>query len=143
MSGARIPPQPAATPISGARALALVLVGLGMGVLGTVVALTALTQRASYGDGLMAVLQAELAQLRQQARRGDACEPGEVERARSRLALLAADIPRAFPAGGSAMQQMSAELGSAVAATTADCQALSTRLSVIDQSCQTCHTQFR
>jgi cytochrome c556 len=135
-------PAPPGT-ISGARALALVVVGLMTGIIGTVVAMTALTQRAAYGDGLMAVLQAEFGQLRRQVRQGSGCDPAEVERARSRLALLATDIPRAFPTGGSGMRQMSGELGATLAPVVADCNALPARIGTIDRACQACHAQFR
>lgn len=145
MSEARTTPRPVSAPgaVSGSRVLALLLVGLGIGVLGTVVTMSALSRRANYGDGLMAVLQAEFGQLRQQARRGSQCTLVESERARSRLALLSADIPRAFTTGGSAMREMSDELLAATVAPVSDCAALPARITAIDQACDACHAQFR
>lgn len=137
-------PRPA-TPgaVSGARVLALLVVGLGIGVLGTVVSMSALSRRADYGDGLMAVLQAEFGQLRREARRGSQCTLDEGERARSRLALLSADIPRAFTGGGSAMREMSDDLLAVTVAPLTDCAALPARITAINQACNACHTQFR
>jgi hypothetical protein len=129
--------------ISGARALALVLVGLAIGVLGTVVTMTASTRHATYANGLMAVLQAELGRLRQQARHGTRCTLAEGERARSRLALMSSDIPRAFARGGSAMREMSDELLAVTTTPLTDCAALPARITAIDQACDACHSQFR
>lgn len=136
-------PVPPSGAMNGSRMLALLLVGLGIGIVGTVTTLSALARRANYGDGLMAVLQAEFGQLRQQARRGAQCTLDETERARSRLALLATDIPRAFPTAGSAMHKMSDELLAVAVAPIADCAALPGRIATIDEACKACHSQFR
>lgn len=141
MSGGAAP-TPAPRPANAGRALALLLIGVFIGGLGTLVVVQSLNQRTGYADGLMAVLQHEFGQLRRAARGGQ-CEPARTDRARNRILVLASDIPHAVDAGSSAVQQMSLDLQQAATSSAADCQALARQLQQIDQACKACHTQFR
>lgn len=133
---------PAAAGSSGARALALLLVGLLLGAMLTVTLLRSSSQGARYPQGLMAVLQYDYEQLRRQARQ-PTCDLAGAERARARIVLLAADIPSALRNQGSAVRSMTDDLLAASSTPLAACDVLSQAVRRIDDACRACHTQLR
>lgn len=135
---------PPTTGSSGARALALLLIGLFLGAMVTLVAMQSLRQKSGYADGLMAVLQHHHNQIRQQVRRGS-CNPPELERSWSRLQALAQDIPQALPAHGSLVQEMTDDLVAALRLPEGSdaCSVMAQVSNATEQACKACHTQLR
>jgi uncharacterized protein HemX len=129
---------------SGARALALLLIGLFLGVMVSVVVMQASQQKSGYADGLMAVLQQHHNLLRQQVHRGS-CETSRVETALHRLQMLAPDIVDALSKRGSLVQEMTDDLIEAarVPADAQVCEYLPKLVTAVEQACKACHSQLR
>jgi hypothetical protein len=137
---------PPAQPSSGARALALLLIGLFIGAMVSLVASRSFQQKASYSVGLMTVLQQHHAALRSQVRRGQ-CDLPSAQLALDRLRLLTPDINQALADRGSLVAAMTDDLADAIALPGTDpaalCAALPAAVSAIDVACKACHSQLR
>lgn len=133
---------PVAPHSSGARALALLMIGLFLGAMLMLVAIQTLQQKSGYVDGLMAVLQHHHAQLRTQVRRGQ-CEIHSAQLSLQRLTQLTPDIATALAKHGALVQSMTDDLARAVSSPADLCAELPKIVSNIDSACKACHSQLR
>jgi cytochrome c556 len=129
------------------RVALLVLLGLAIGIIGTVFAMNALRERSNpMPHAVMATLGFHRHQL-QQSIKGQHCDAaGTLDQLRH-LAFAADDIPAAFPDVPPPFLDNAKHLNSAVqnalAAAPADCPALAAALKPVDAACEECHRQYR
>ncbi|HXP00870.1 MAG TPA: cytochrome C [Luteibacter sp.] len=128
------------------RPLLLVILGLVVGAMGAIFALSALHQETPFHRGVMAVMQHHMGALRANVR-AKQCDAKVSAGRLARMRDTAGDIREAFPdmdapfyAAGDTLVRA---LDGATAAPPASCEALSTALSRIGEACQACHRQYR
>lgn len=130
------------------RWLAMLLIGLFMGVVGAVVAIGALRQGTPYNDAVMAMLGRQTGALRSMREAGR-CEAPEIARRLRLMQAVAGETDAAFlPVGDDALfRRYSAALSSAIDAALArapgDCDALAGAMQDIGGACKACHDDFR
>ena len=144
--------NPPAKPNPNARYLFLLLIGLVLGIVGTVMTLQAIESGKSWRDrypmATMHLLQAHSAQLGAKLD-GNRCEVTDSLPHLQALRTLANDLEPAFPsladdarfAGHAAA--MRASLDRALASPPAGCEALKEAASTVGKSCRDCHQDFR
>lgn len=128
------------------RAALLIVLGLVIGILGTVFTMRALGERNPFPPALMVTMGYHRHQL-QQAIKTQHCEANANQGQLQHLQMSAADIPVAFPDAPQPFQDLATQLHTAVhkAVQSApnDCPALIAALKPVDQTCQQCHQQYR
>lgn len=128
------------------RAALLIVLGLVIGILGTVFAFSALHQRTPLPKAVMTVMAYHASTLHH-AVKTQQCDPATTRVQLARLASAAQDIPGAFPGVEQPFLDAAGKLQSAadaaVAAAPATCTALTTALAPVDEACDSCHKQFR
>lgn len=128
------------------RAALLIVLGLAIGVLGSVFAMRALSERNPFPQALMVTMGFHRHQL-QQAVKGQHCEAGANLNQLQHMQMIAADVPAAFPDAPQPFKDLSGQLHSALQkaaqSAPADCPALAAALKPVDQACQQCHQQYR
>jgi len=149
-------PQSSGTPPAksnpNARYLFLLLIGLVLGIVGTVMTLQAIESGKSWRDhypqATMHLLQAHSAQMTGKLK-GNRCEVSDSLPHLQALRTLANDLEPAFP--GLADDRrfaehaagMRATLDRALANPPAGCAALEEAASAVGESCRSCHVDFR
>ena len=143
---------PPAKPNTNARYLFLLLIGLVLGIVGTVMTLQAIdsgkTWRDRYPMATMHLLQAHSAQMAGKLK-GNRCEVTDSLPHLQALRTLANDLEPAFPslADDSRFADhaagMRARLDQALANPPAGCEALKEAASSVGESCRACHLDFR
>ncbi len=128
------------------RAALLILLGLAIGIVGTVFAMNALRQRNPLPKAVMSVMAHHMGTL-QQARKAQRCEAAANLEQLQRLRSASLDIGDAFP---DAPQDFTATAGhlhdalqAAIQAAPADCPALAAALKPVGDACESCHRQYR
>jgi cytochrome c556 len=128
------------------RAALLIVLGLAIGIVGTVFAMRALSARNPFPPALMVTMGFHRHQL-QQAVKGQHCEAAANLDQLQHLKMIAADIPAAFPDApqpfNDLARQLRGALQTAAQSAPADCPALAAALKPVDQVCTQCHQQFR
>jgi cytochrome c556 len=128
------------------RPLLLVILGLVVGAMGAIFALSALHQETPFHRGVMAVMQHHMGALRANVR-AKQCDAKVSAGRVARMRDTAGDIREAFPDMDApfyaAGDTLVTALDGATAAPPATCEALSTALSRIGEACQACHRQYR
>ncbi len=128
------------------NAALLLLLGLAIGVLGTVFAMNSLRQRDPFPRAVMGVMAHHLGAL------GHAVKTQQCDAAGNREHLLrlqstAGDIPAAFPGAEKPFTDAAAKLRTALEqANHADvdsCAALAAAIKPVGEACKACHQQFR
>lgn len=143
---------PPAKPNTGARYLFLLLIGLVLGIVGTVMTLQAIdsgkTWRDRYPLATMHLLQAHSAQMGGKLK-GNRCEATDSLPHLQALRSLANDLEPAFPGLADDSRfadhaaNLRASLDRALASPPANCEALKEAASSVGESCRSCHLDFR
>ncbi|WP_329740777.1 cytochrome C [Dyella sp. A6] len=128
------------------RAALLIVLGLAIGILGTVPVMNVLNQRNPMPKAVMITMGYHMHQLQDElkAKRCDATASlGQLQH----MQAIAGDIPAAFPNTPKAFVEdtthLQQALGAAVQAAPADCPALAVVLKPVGHACQSCHQAFR
>lgn len=128
------------------RAALLIVLGLAIGIIGTVFTMRALDERNPYPNALMVTMGFHRHQL-QQAVKGQHCDAAANLDQLQHMQMIAGDIPAVFPDAPQPFQDLASHLRTALqnAAQSApsDCPALVTALKPVDQACKECHQQYR
>lgn len=130
------------------RYVVLLLIGLFMGAMGAVAAVSALRQGTPYDDAVMTVLSRQTGAMRAM-REGGRCETPEITRRLHILRNVAGEANEAFlPVGDDELfRKHSASLVAAadrsLASPPNDCDTLAAALSDIGAACKACHEDFR
>lgn len=128
------------------RAALLIVLGLVIGILGTVFTMRALSERNPFPEALMVTMGFHRHQLGQ-AVKGQRCEAATNLDQLQHMQMIAADIPAAFPDAPQPFKDLAGKLHTslqtAVQSAPADCPALAAVLKPVDQVCQECHQQYR
>lgn len=128
------------------RAALLIVLGLFIGVVGTVFALNALRQHQPLSHTVMSMMDHHAGELRA-ALKAQRCESAPVRQHLTRLLETQADIGDAFPGVDQPFLDEATKLHdktqAALDAAPADCKALAAALKPIGETCQSCHQQYR
>lgn len=120
------------------RWIALLVVGIFMGVLGTTTSLSIVAQQKHYPRALMTVMDYQLRSLA--PRKAVACDPEQLQARKARLTLLAGDIALATD-DSAQMRSLAGDFAAAL--TPLSCASLDRDLARIAESCDACHQQMR
>lgn len=130
------------------RFVVMLLIGLFMGAVGTVVAISAMRQGTPYNDAVMTMLGRQSGALRAM-REAARCEAPEIARRLDIMRSVASETDAAFlPVGDDQLfQRHSTALNEAIAKAVAnppvDCDTLGTAMASIGGTCKGCHEDFR
>ncbi|KRE92482.1 cytochrome C [Frateuria sp. Soil773] len=128
------------------RAALLILLGLVIGVLGTVFAMKALRQRDPFPQAVMSVMAHHVGAIKRDLK-AQRCDAAQSREHLLRLQSTAADIPAAFAGVDQPFLdeagKLSRHLQEAVQAAPADCAALAAAIKPVGETCQSCHQQYR
>lgn len=128
------------------RAAFLIVLGLAIGIIGTVFSMRALNERNPLPHAVMVTMGFHRHQL-QQAIKGQRCEAAANLAQLQHMQMTAGDISAAFPDAPPPFQDLAGHLRTALQTAAqsapADCPALATALKQVDQVCSECHRQYR
>jgi cytochrome c556 len=128
------------------RAALLIVLGLAIGIIGTVFTMRALDERNPYPEALMVTMGFHRGQL-QQAVKGQHCDATANLDQLQHMQMIASDIPAVFPDTPQQFQDFASHLRSALQSAArsapADCPALIAALKPVDKACKDCHQQYR
>lgn len=131
------------------RMVVMLLLGVFIGGLGAVTAISAMRQKTPVSKAVMAVSGHHLRALDAMVESGR-CEADAVDSRLRTLRAVAHDIDAVFlPGSGDDSQfriysgDLRAALEGAIGATPADCPALAAQLKTIGAACKACHEDFR
>ncbi|QNK02348.1 cytochrome c [Dyella telluris] len=128
------------------RSALLLVLGLVIGIVGTVFAMNALQERQPYSHSLM-VTMAHHAGALSAAVKAQKCDAAQSQQHLTRLLETQADIGEAFPGVDQPFKDEAAKLRektqAAIQAAPADCAALAAAIKPIGETCQSCHQQYR
>ena len=128
------------------RAALLIVLGLAIGIVGTVFAMNALSQRNPFPHAVMAVMAHHSGELRN-AIKAQRCEAASNKEHLERMLSTSADIVPAFPGVDQAFADEAAQLHTHLQAATqsapTDCAALAAALKPVGDACQSCHQKYR
>ncbi|HET6804488.1 MAG TPA: cytochrome c [Frateuria sp.] len=129
-----------------ARSALLILLGLVIGVLGTVFAMKALGNRNPMPHAVMTVMGHHMGALGQAVKTRQ-CDAAQINDHLLRLQSTASDIPVAFPGAEQDFldhsNRLRTELQAAVQAHPTDCAALARAVKPVGDACESCHQQYR
>jgi cytochrome c556 len=128
------------------RAALLIVLGLAIGIIGTVFTMRALDERNPFPQALMVTMGFHRGQL-QSAVKGQRCDATANLDQLQHMQMIAKDIAPAFPDAPPQFQDFASHLNSALQhaaqAAPTDCPALLAALKPVDQACKECHQQYR
>lgn len=128
------------------RAALLIVLGLAIGIIGTVFAMQALEERNPLPHAVMVTMGLHRHQL-QVAVKGQHCDMTTNVEQLQHMQMIAKDIPAAFPDAPQPFMDLASHLHAALQTAAqgapADCPALATALKPVDQVCSDCHRQYR
>jgi cytochrome c556 len=128
------------------RAALLIVLGLVIGIIGTVFTMRALSERNPFPEALMVTMGFHRHQL-QQAVKGQRCDAAANLDQLQHMQMIATDIPAAFPDAPQPFKDLAGQLHTALQhaaqSAPADCPALVAALKPVDQACTQCHQQYR
>lgn len=129
-----------------ARSALLLLLGLAIGILGTVFAMKALADRNPMPHAVMTVMGHHMGALGQ-AVKSRQCDAAQANDHLLRLQSTATDIPAAFPGGEQDFLdhagRLRTALQDAVQAHPTDCPTLAKAIKPVGEACDSCHQQYR
>lgn len=129
-----------------ARSALLILLGLVIGILGTVFAMKALSNRNPMPHAVMTVMGHHMGALGQ-AVKARQCDAAQMNDHLLRLQSTAADIPAAFPGAEQDFLdhagRLRTALQDAVQAHPTACAALAQAIKPVGDACKSCHQQYR
>lgn len=128
------------------RAALLILLGLVIGVMGTVFSLNAMHDHEPISHSVMHLMEHHAGALAL-AVKAKQCDAAQTQMHLTRLLETSADLKEAFPGVDQPFLDEEAKLReqiqSAVQAAPADCPSLAAALKPIGETCQSCHQQYR
>jgi cytochrome c556 len=131
------------------RLIATLLLGLAIGIFGTVSVIGAMKQQIPYSHAVMAVSAQHFGALRKMSESGK-CEADPIALHLRTLRVLADDLEPAFlPTGGddALFKQHGIDyakrLDGAIASAPATCEALGTAIGSVGAGCKACHQDFK
>lgn len=128
------------------RAALLIVLGLMIGVIGTVFSMNALRDRNPLPHSVMAVMSHHLGELSNSVK-AQQCEATKTRAQLSSLLSISQDIGPAFPGVDKpfldAADKLHATIQTAALASPADCPALAIALKPIGEACHSCHQLYR
>jgi cytochrome c556 len=128
------------------RAALLIVLGLAIGIIGTVFTMRALNERNPLPHALMVTMGFHRHQL-QEVVKGQRCDATTNLEQLQHMQMIAGDIPAAFPGAPPPFQDLASHLRSALQTAAqsapADCPALVAALKPVDGVCKECHQQYR
>lgn len=128
------------------RAALLIVLGLAIGIIGTVFVMQALSERNPVPKAVMVTMGFHRYQL-QQAIKGGQCEASATLDQLQHMQMIAADIPAVFPGAPKPFNDLASHLRTALQTASQsepkDCPALTAAIKPVDQVCQQCHQQYR
>jgi cytochrome c556 len=128
------------------RAAILIVLGLVIGMMGTVFSMNALRERNPFPHAVMSVM-AHHAGALSLAIKSQRCDATEARQHLTRLLQTSADIPQAFPGMDQPFLDEVAKLHdkaqAALDASPSDCKSLAAVTKPIGEVCQSCHQQYR
>jgi hypothetical protein len=123
-----------------------ILLGLVIGIIGTVSVMNTLHERNPLPHAVMSVM-AHHAGALHTAVRAQRCDAVQTRQHLTRLLETQADISEAFPGVDQPFLDEAAKLHdktrAALQASPADCAALAAAIKPVDEVCQSCHQQYR
>ncbi|MCX7513524.1 cytochrome c [Frateuria hangzhouensis] len=129
-----------------ARSALLILLGLVIGILGTVFAMKALGNRNPMPHAVMTVMGHHMGALGQAVKSGQ-CDAAQINDHLLRLQSTSGDIAAAFPSAEQDFLDHAGRLRNAlqdaVQAHPTDCAALAKVTKPVGDSCKSCHQQYR
>lgn len=124
----------------------LIVLGLAIGIVGTVFAINALHDRQPYSHTVMTTM-AHHAGALSEAIKAQKCNAAQSQHHLTRLLETQADLDEAFPGVDQPFKDEVAKLRektqAALLAAPADCAALAAVMKPIGQTCESCHQQYR
>ena len=128
------------------RSALLIVLGLVIGIVGTVFAMNALHERQPYSHTLMMTM-AHHAGALSAAVKAQQCDAAQAQHHLTRLLETQGDMTEAFPGVDQPFKDEIAKLHektqAALQAAPATCAALATAIKPIGETCQSCHQQYR
>jgi cytochrome c556 len=128
------------------RAALLIVLGLVIGIVGTVFAMNALSQRNPFPHAVMAVMAHHLTELHT-AVKTQHCDATQSRERLTTLLAVSSDVGPAFPGVEQpfldAANHLHAQVQGALQAAPADCAALAAAIKPVGDSCQSCHQKYR
>jgi cytochrome c556 len=128
------------------RAALLIVLGLAIGILGTVFGMNALHEHEPLSHSVMTLMDHHAGALRQ-AVKTKQCDAAQAQLHLTRLLETSADIKEAFPGVDQPFLDEATKLHehiqAAVQAAPADCTALAAAIKPIGETCKSCHDQYR
>ncbi|AIF48970.1 cytochrome c [Dyella japonica] len=128
------------------RSALLLVLGLAIGIVGTVFAMNALQERQPYSHHLMMTM-AHHAGALSAAVKAQKCDAAQSQQHIARLLETQTDLGEAFPGVDQPFKDEAAKLRektqAAIQAAPADCAALAAAIKPIGETCQSCHQQYR
>lgn len=128
------------------RAALLIVLGLAIGIIGTVFSMNAIKQRNPFPHAVMVVMAHHVGDLRN-AVKAQRCEATQNHEQLGRLLAASTDISAAFPGVDQGFtdeaQHLHSQIQAAVQSAPADCAALTAALKPVGEACQSCHQKYR
>ena len=130
------------------RLIVLFLIGLAVGALGTLVAISALNRQTAWSHATMAVIGQQMKAM-DQAVKANRCTSGDFAPRLQTLRLVANDIEAAFadevddPQFNRYAADLRAAADAALAAPPGTCKAANAALNSLGKACDSCHREFR
>ncbi|WP_109126105.1 cytochrome c [Dyella sp. C11] len=128
------------------RSALLIVLGLVIGIIGTVFAMNALHDREPYSHTVMTTM-AHHAGALSAAVKAQKCDATQSQQHLTRLLETQSDLSEAFPGVDQPFKDEETRLRektqAALAAAPADCAALAAVMKPIGETCQSCHQQYR
>jgi cytochrome c556 len=128
------------------RAAILLVLGLVIGIMGTVFSMNALRERNPFPHAVMSVMAHHVGAL-SGAIKSQQCDAARAQQHLTRLLETSADIKEAFPGMDAPFLDEATKLHeqtrAALLAAPADCKALAAVIKPIGEVCQSCHQQYR
>ncbi|WP_266168112.1 cytochrome c [Dyella subtropica] len=128
------------------RAALLIVLGLAIGIIGTVFAMNAIKQRNPFPHAVMVVMAHHLGDLRN-AVKTQRCEATQNREQLERLLAASSDIAPAFPGVEQGFvdeaRHLHNQLQAAVQAAPTDCATLTAAIKPVGEACQSCHQKYR
>lgn len=128
------------------RTALLIVLGLAVGIIGTVFTMQALSERNPMPHAVMVTMGFHRHQL-QQAVKGQRCDAAASLAQLQHMQVTSTDIPAVFPEAPQPFldlaNRLHTALQTAAQSAPADCPALAAALKPVDQVCSECHHQYR
>jgi cytochrome c556 len=128
------------------RVALMILLGLVIGVIGTANVMNALAARNPMPKAVMETMGYHMGELKN-AMKAKQCDPVKVQHHLARLQSTATDIVPVFGIGEKAFTddavQLQNRLQQAVRGAPATCEALAAAVKPVDETCKSCHQQYR